>query len=63
MNSEQVLAAIAEVSFDDIDLNKDGVITPEVQKQAMHTWKLKGTIHFPTNIIESYRISRLSWHG
>jgi hypothetical protein len=29
MKVEQVLAAIAEVSFDDIDLNKDGVITPE----------------------------------
>eukprot|EP00435_Cladocopium_sp_Y103_P034572 s1053_g8.t4 len=28
-SNQQVLAAIAEVSFDDIDLNKDGVITPE----------------------------------
>lgn len=29
LSNKQVLAAIAEVSFDDIDLNKDGVITPE----------------------------------
>lgn len=27
----QVLAALTEVSFDDIDTNKDGVITPEDQ--------------------------------
>lgn len=29
LSNKKVLAAIAEVSFDDIDLNKDGVITPE----------------------------------